>query len=363
MCIRDSDEAMLDIWVEHQSQASGDLQVICLRQLITVAKAIIANRGRLVGGEDLLVRLALIGVSNSQGSLVLGQAIDPLFRKGCAEQGYNVLPAQSEPVILNVKGASASGKSTIRNHQRALAERSGVKWEEFAVISPDYWRKYLLDYDSLGDDYKYAGSLTGQELWLIDQKLDRYMSRKAEDGLMSHLLIDRFRFDSFSIENNGLASSKLLTRFGSTIFLFFMVTPPEATVERAWIRGNNTGRYKPVDDLLYHNVEAYTGMPKLFLSWVSSKDKKVHFEFLDNSVALGETPRTITSGWNRSMRVYDLEGLLNIDKFRNIHVEVSKPVGVYQNRAQMDNLGCLKHCFKLLEQLEFCDTICGEVYA
>jgi len=357
------DEAMLDMWVQRQEQTGDDLRRTCLNQLINIAKAIIAHRGRLVGGEDLLVRLALIGVSNAQGSGVLGQAIDPLFRKGCMAQGYTVLPAQSEPVILNVKGASASGKSTIRSHQRALVERTGVKWEEFAVISPDYWRKYLLDYDSLGEDYKYAGSLTGQELWQIDQKLDRYMSRKAEEGLMSHLLIDRFRFDSFSIEDNGLASSKLLTRFGKTIYLFFMITPPEATVERAWIRGNNTGRYKPVDDLLYHNVEAYTGMPLLFLSWVSSKDKNVHFEFLDNSVALGETPRTIASGWNSSMRVYDLDGLLNIEKFRKIHVDANEAEAVYRSDAEKDNWGFLKDCCKQLEQIEFRDPESGEIYA
>ena len=357
------DEAMLDIWVDHQSQTDNDLQRSCLNQLVTITKAIIANRGRLVGGEDLLVRLALIGVSNSHGSLVLGHAIDPLFRKGCVDKGYTVLPAQSDPVILNVKGASASGKSTVRSHQRALAERLGVKWTDFAVISPDYWRKYLLDYDSLGEDFKYAGSLTGQELWLIDQKLDRYMSRKAQQGLMSHLLIDRFRFDSFSIDRGDLAGSKLLTRFGKTIFLFFMVTPPEATVERAWIRGNNTGRYKSVDDLLYHNVEAYTGMPLLFLSWVTSKDKEVHFEFLDNSVALGETPRTIASGWNSYMQVFDLEGLLNIERFRKIHVEASEPSGVYHSDAQKDNWGFLKQCCKRLEQIEFRDRKSGEIYA
>ena len=77
--------------------------------------------------------------------------------------------------------------------------------------------------------------------------------------------------------------------------MFFMITPPEATVERAWIRGRQVGRYKAVDDLLAHNVEAYTGMPRLFFTWAAKKDKTVHYEFLDNDVPEGERPRTAPS--------------------------------------------------------------------
>ena len=50
---------------------------------------------------------------------------------------------------------------------------------------------------------------------------------------MSHLLIDRFRFDTFAPASD-VAGSNLLTRFGSLVYLFFLITPPDATVERAW---------------------------------------------------------------------------------------------------------------------------------
>src|ERR1019366_9930862 len=84
-------------------------------------------------------------------------------------------------------------------------------------------------------------------------------------------------------------SSKLLTRFGDLVYMFFMITPPELTVERAWKRGLKVGRYKAVEDLLAHNVEAYTGMPELFFTWALIAGKCVHYEFLDNSVAEGHT--------------------------------------------------------------------------
>src|SRR5207342_2810357 len=95
--------------------------------------------------------------------------------------------------------------------QRKLAGDIGVDWSEFALISPDIWRKQLLDYGSIGAEYKYAGAITGDELQIIDEKLDRYMARKAERGDMSHLLIDRFRFDSFAPDSDE-AGSNLLTR-------------------------------------------------------------------------------------------------------------------------------------------------------
>ena len=171
---------------------------------------------------------------------------------------------------MNTKGASAAGKSTMRPEQKMLAERIGVDWADFALISPDIWRKQLLDYASLGAAYKYGGACTSEELQIIDQKLDRYMARKAERHATTHLLIDRFRFDSFAPES-AEAGSNLLTRFGHTVYLFFMITPPEALVERAWKRGLEVGRYKAVDDLLAHNIEAYTGMPQLFFTWALSR--------------------------------------------------------------------------------------------
>src|SRR5439155_11878562 len=153
----------------------------------------------------------------------------------------------------------------------------------------DIWRKQLIEYETLGAGYKYGAAFTTAEIQIVDPKLDRYIARKAGRDEMSHLLIDRFRFDSFAPDSNE-AGSNLLTRFGHTVYLFFLITPPASLVERAWARGLEFGRYKAVDDTLAHSIEAYSGMPQLFFTWVQRTDKRVHFEFLDNSVALGEPP-------------------------------------------------------------------------
>ncbi len=352
-------------WQAELKQNDNPMQIACLKGLIKFVGSICGLRGRLVADRDLIKNLALNFACNSYGSNKIGEILEPILKHAAKQKNYSFLPTQSKPVVMNVKGASASGKSTIRPQQRELAGELGIPWQEFALISPDYWRKYLLDYESLGKDSKYAAMLTGQELEIIDKKLDHYMAQKASKGKMSHLLIDRFRFDSFTLIKNRSADSKLLTRFGDRVFMFFMVTPPEETVMRAWIRGQKTGRYKAVDDLLYHNIEAYEGMPELFFSWALSTEKKVHFEFLDNDVPEGDLPKTIAFGWNNSMVILDIESMINIDRFKKINIEALSPEAIFASHdlTPQQNLGFMSRCVELIEKITFVDQAHGNVFA
>jgi len=177
------------------------------------------------------------------------------------------------------------------------------------------------------------------------------------------MLIDRFRFDSFQPVSERPADSNLLTRFGSRIYMFFMVTPPSETVKRAYARGLSTGRYKAVDDLLYHNIEAYSGMPDLFLAWALAQEKWVHYEFLDNSVALGEVPRTIAYGRNGALVVQDVGGMCDIDRFRHVNVDATRPEDILITRDSDDPFSFLRRCCASLDRVEFVDRESGAVYA
>lgn len=346
------------------SRMQDPFEKACADALRSATNAVLRTLGRLPADKTAVIRLAVNLFINDYGSIKLGKALDTIIEEAAKVESYRFLPAQAKPVMMNVKGASASGKSTIRMHQRALAKQLGVPWEDFALVSPDYWRKYLLEYGSLGADSKYGAMLTGHELEIIDKKLDRYMAEKANLGTMPHLLIDRFRFDSFRADDERELGGNLLTRFGHTVFMFFMVTPPEATVERAWGRGLTTGRFKAVDDLLAHNIEAYTGMPALFFAWALS-DKKVHVEFLDNSVPKGERPRTIATGWNRRITVFDIQGMLDIERFKKVDIHASSPDQIFGEASQADdaNLAFLKQCCERLDQVTFTDAASLEPYA
>ena len=325
--------------------------------LARVESAIRVRHGRPWGPRDVVASMAAGMDCNTIVGAEIGRLIEPWFRDAAAAEGYRTLPAQEHPVVFNTKGASASGKTSIRFLQRELAERLGLEWRDFALISPDIWRKQLLDYGSLGDAYKYAGAFTGEELRIVDQKLDHYIAGKAAEGRMTHLLIDRFRFDSFAPDSDE-PGSNLLTRFGHLVYLFFMITPPASLVDRAWNRGLEVGRYKAVDDTLAHAVEAYAGMPGLFFTWVQRPDKRVHFEFLDNEVPAGKRPRTVAFGWNDRMTVFDKEALLDIVRFRRIDVDARSPDGLFKDPASIvpgKNAAFVDECLKRFAKVEFAD--------
>ena len=356
---------IVDEW-SRKAEGSGDrLGQACFHALSRMATAIMARRGRLLASKDLLSELAVTLVCNDHGSQVIGEAIEPLFHEAVSRQGYQPLSSQESPVVMNVKGASASGKSTMRPLQRILAKRLGLPWEQFALISPDIWRKFLLDYGSLGSAYKYAGTMTGHELEIVDRKLDRYMAKKDGKAETSHLLIDRFRFDSFVPLAEGKEATRLLTRFGNLVYMFFMITPPEMTVERAWTRGLKVGRYKAVEDILAHNVEAYSGMPELFFTWALDPRRRVHYELLDNSVAESRPPRTVAFGWNRELTVLNVKGMLDVERFRKINIHARGPEELYfeTELAPERNIDFLKRCSRLLPILNFADYDTGRIYA
>jgi hypothetical protein len=335
------------------------------RALARVMSALFTTHGRAWGTPELICSIAVDLASNTHGSDVIGRMIEPILRQAATAEGYWLLPRQERPVIINTKGPSASGKSTLRPLQRKLAGDIGVRWRDFALISPDIWRKQLLDYGSLGAAFRYAGAFTSEELQIIDQKLDRYMALKQHRGEMAHLLIDRFRFDSFAPDSDE-AGSNLLTRFGDSVYLFFVITPPEQLVERAWMRGLEFGRYKAVDDTLAHSVEAYTGMPNVFFTWVRRTDKRIHIELLDNSVPLGQLPRTAAFGNNYTLNVLDINRLLDIERFGRVDVNAADPQSLYPDRtllAPEHNVGFLKRSIEAFSEVNFASQATGRVYA
>ena len=359
-------QTMLAGWKQKAAAADDALSSAVYSALAVIANALIIRHGRIIGEKSLLASLVTGLVCNQRGSEIIGEIIAPMVEQASAQEGYRVLPTQAEPVVINVKGASAAGKSTMRPLQRLHTERLGLNWQDFALISPDIWRKYLLDYDSLGEAYKYAGTLAGDEIPVVDRKLDRYIDGKAAAGKISHLLIDRFRFDSFAPGRDKEEGSNLLTRFGHTVYLIFMVTPPPSTVERAWLRGLQVGRYKAVDDLLHHNIEAFTGIPLLFFTWSLRKDKTVFYEFLDNSVAHKQTPRTIAFGLNGEMYILDFKCMLDIVRYTKINIEADNPGDVYpppDDMAPQANVDFLVQCAKKIPLINFVERASGRVYA
>lgn len=349
-------------WQSEVYSGTDAFETGCLKGLLAIVGGIVGQRGRLFAEKDLILKWATNWVCNDYGGHRIGQLIQPMIAEAARREGYRVLPFQSAPLFLSVKGGPGAGKSTLRPLQRELAGRLGVAWEDFAKISPDYCRKFLLDYDTLGADFKYAAALTAQELEIIDKKIDRYMEQKAAKSEMPHVLVDRFRFDSFMPAPYQKPGGTLLSRFADTAYLFFMITPPEATVERAWERGLKTGRFKGLDDMLHFNIEANVGMPQLFFNWVKKTNQKVHFEFLDNDVPLGSGPKTAAFGWNDNLTILDPDCLRSMDRYRRINIDARGPEDVLLPETGSED-DFVRKCMLQVSNVTFADQETAKVLA
>ena len=295
---------IINSFKEQGLNTSDELERAIFRGLYQVLGAIVATRGFLGHDQEQLIDLTARHVCNHHGSRMIGNQIDACVKQAIETEGYDLIPEAQKPVIISLKGASASGKSSLRPRLLKMINELGIEADGCGTISPDIWRRILLDYDSLGEAYKYAGRLTSNEVNIIDRKLDQYIRGKANHrNSTPHLVVDRFRFDSFQSEKISRILHKTYAKYTDTMYMYFIITPPEATVERGWKRGLVRGRYKSVEDFLGHCVEAYAGMPMLLFKWLSTPMPRFIFEFLDNSVPENSYPKTIAIGTQGTMDI------------------------------------------------------------
>lgn len=329
------------------------------RSLYRVLGAVLAHRGHLGRDHGILAEMATRLVCNTYGSRLIGEAIEFLIESAIDAEGYTRVLNRAAPVLISLKGASAAGKSSIRPMIKRLMRDNGIEPDGYATISPDVWRRLLIDYDALGAAYKYAGHLTSREVMVIDAKLDRYIRDKANRAqAISHLLVDRFRFDSFSTQEIGRILQGTYTKYVSTIHMYFVVTPPEETVERGWQRALDRGRYKAVEDFLGHCVEAYGGMPRVLFRWLGYRDVDYRYYFLDNRVPKGEFPTPIAYGDRTRMVIYDPEGLVNVVRYQKIDINARSRAAVYPAGAALEtrnNLSFLRQCLRTVGVVSFVD--------
>lgn len=347
--------------------ASDPLDGAVFRGLYRILGAVLAARGWIARSErSLLATLVQRHVCNEFGARMIGEASAPHIETAIDRLGYKRVPTRARPVLVSLKGASAAGKSSIRPMVKRLMVESGIEPDGYATISPDVWRRLLLDFDSLGSAGKYAGHLTSREVMVIDAKLDHYIREKADRArTIPHLLVDRFRFDSFSTQGLERRLQATYTRYVSIIHMYFIVTPPEVTVERGWQRALERGRFKAVEDFLGHCVEAYSGMPRVLFRWIEDRNVDYRYYFLDNRVPKGQFPIFVASGDRQHMKIFDPECLVNINRYQKIKVDARCAEAVYPVGSPMDtpnNISFLRECVRRIPMISLFDGQDGPGY-
>jgi hypothetical protein len=343
-----------------------ELAAAVYRSLYRVLGSIATTRGFIGNDPQYLSRICVNHACNYLGSREIGRKVGELVNAAIAGEDYELIPDAEKPILISLKGASAAGKSSLRPMLRTMMAELGIEDQGYGTISPDIWRRLLLDYDTLGESYKYAGRFTSHEVNIVDTKLDHYIRAKAEQRhSIPHLMVDRFRFDSFASEKITSVLHKTYVRYIDTMYMYFIVTPPEATVERGWERGLVRGRYKAVEDFLGHCIEAYAGMPRLLFKWLANSKPRYFFEFLDNSVAKGTYPLLIARGTQGSMKIYRPGPLIDIERYQRINVLATAPQQVAapeEELAVAKNLGFLRQCIARIKLIEFIDVESDSAY-
>jgi hypothetical protein len=106
-------------------------------------------------------------------------------------------------------------------------------------------------------------------------------------------------------------------------------------------------------------------MPELFFTWVERRDKRVHFEFLDNSVRLPERPRTVAFGRNDTINILDVGCVLDVERYRRVNIDATTPDSLYPDSASLApaaNAGFLRQCIDRFHEVNFADRESGRIY-
>jgi len=344
---------------------TGDKAAV-FRSLYRVLGSMLNTRGHISPDQALLTEIIAGHACNYQGTRIIGEQVEKLVEEAITHENYPRIVEVDKPILISLKGTSAAGKSSLRPMLQEMIRDLGVEKEGYGIISPDIWRRLLIDYDGLGEAYKYAGRLTSYEVIIIDSKLDHYIRGKAEARhSIPHLLVDRFRFDSFSSEKVSRVLHKTYVRYIDTMYMYFVITPPEETVNRGWERGLVRGRFKSVEDFLGHSVEAYAGMPKLLFKYLANPRPRYIFEFLDNSVPKGEFPTRIARGTQDLIEIFEPMAFIDIQRYQHINVAADNAGEVYDDEASLrieTNMDFLNQCIAKIEQVNFIDPSTGKTY-
>ncbi len=363
---QERERRVIAVFKEKGLAAEDPLSNAIYKSLYHVLATIAGNRGYLGPDPGFLTNLVCNHVCNCHGSDLIGRAITPWIAEAVDKEGYATVENARNPLLISLKGASAAGKSSLRPILSQMMTDQGMVAEGYTTISPDIWRRLLLDYEALGKAYKYAGRLTGQEVLVIDGKLDHYIRDKAKlQKAIPHILVDRFRFDSFSTERISKVLHGTYVRHVDSMYMYFVVTPPHATVERGWERGRQTGRYKAVEDFLDHSVEAYVGMPKILFKWLANDRPLFKYEFLDNSVPKGTYPKSVAFGTRDEINIIDCSVFVDIERYQKINIRAKTPRDVYPTgpaTSVKNNMGFLAQCVRKIPAVNFIDQETGTTY-
>ncbi|NNE63458.1 MAG: hypothetical protein HKN34_05195, partial [Gammaproteobacteria bacterium] len=142
---------IINSYKEKGLRANDEQTSAIYRSMYRILGAIANKRGFLGQDKELLIKLCTHHVSNYYGAWLIGTTVQKLANKAIENQGHQKIPDAEDAILISLKGTSASGKSSLRPRLREFMGKLGMEDGSYGTISPDIWRRLLLDYESLGE--------------------------------------------------------------------------------------------------------------------------------------------------------------------------------------------------------------------
>ena len=219
-------------------------------------------------------------------------------------------------MVMNTKGASASGKSTLRPLQKKLAGDIGVDWSEFALISPDIWRKQLARLRLARATRTSTRAPSPATNCRSSTRSSTATWRRKATARRHVAPADR----SLPLRQLRAALGRSRQQPADALRphrLPVLHDHAAGVARRARVEPRARGR--PVQGSRRHAGAQRRGLlgnaGALLHVGRCARTSALQFEFLDNSVAQGERPRTVAFGSNDVLNVLDVRCLLDVERY------------------------------------------------
>lgn len=227
------------------------------------------------------------------------------------------LNENSKPYTVMLAGGPASGKSTYGYAVKHKFEQNNIDWRNVVKINSDSYKKLLVDFDPIKYDVYYS-QLVQPETQMISnyrlkQRIGEYIAKKKIQYVFwDQVLIDPVRV-SWGLKHDG------------RVDIFLVNADVKTAINRAYHRGQHTGRYESTKLILELHKQVVKQLPKVITSFAG---KKMNLTLLDNSRFSnpGNQPNdeSITKvvkidNMHQSVYLYDTEKLQNFINKLNIN--------------------------------------------
>lgn len=242
-------------------------------------------------------------------------------------------------------GAPASGKGTSYGMVMVDASILGIEPTDIIKINTDSFRELVSNQKELGSNKLNHASFNYNESYIITKKIYTRLREEIEySGNSAHLLIDSVYPTQEKI-NLGLMDE-------GRLHVYCISVHPEVSIERAFTRGEATGRYIDTANLL----KSHRDISKNFHQFlINNKRSNTDYVLIDNNVLPGEIPDLVAEGnlQSQTIVVHHFTKLIDFINKENINISSTSRKDLYLNTQSKTLIEHLNELGRAGFQVEF----------